>query len=49
MNYEHMYTKIINRHLIHILDRNNRPQGVFWQQSSEYKLIYLYVSLDEFM
>ena len=29
MNYEHMYTKNINRHLIHILDRNNRRQGVF--------------------
>ena len=29
MNYEHMYTKTINRHLIHILDRSNRRQGVF--------------------
>ena len=33
MNYEHnmlhiMYTKNINRHLIHILDGNNRRQGV---------------------
>ena len=24
-----MYTKNINRHLIHILDRSNRRQGVF--------------------
>ena len=28
MNYGHMYTKNINRHLINILDRNNRRQGV---------------------
>ena len=49
MNYEHMYTKNINIHLIHILDKKNRRQGVFWQQSYEYKLIYLYESLDEFM
>ena len=49
MNYEHMYTKNINFHLIHILKKNNRRLGVFWQQSCEYKLIYLYESLDEFM
>ena len=49
MNYEHMYTKNINIHLIYILDKNNRRQGVFWQQSYEDKLIYLYESLDEFM
>ena len=49
MNYEHMYTKNMNIHLIFILDENNRRQGVFWQQSYEYKLIYLYESLDEFM
>ena len=29
MTYEHMYTKNLNIHLIHILDRNNRRQGVF--------------------
>ena len=41
MNYEHMYTKNINRLLIHILD--------FWQRSYEYKLIYFYEFIDEFM
>ena len=29
MNYEYMYTKNINMHLINVLDRNNRRQGVF--------------------
>ena len=47
MNYEHMYAKNINRHLIHILDRSNRRQGVFG--NDEYKLIYFYEFIDEFM
>ena len=46
MNCEYVYAKNINRHLIHIVDKNNRRWGGLWQQSYEYNLIYLYESLD---
>ena len=51
MNCEYVYTKNISRHLIHILDKNNRRWGGggLWQQSYECNLIYLYEYLDKFM
>ena len=44
MNYEHMYTKNINRHLIHILDRSNRRQGVFGNNLMNISL-YIFMNL----
>ena len=43
MNREYVYAKNLNRHLIHILDKNNRRQGV----SSENLLfcVLLYIAL----
>ena len=46
MNYEHMYTKNINRHLMHILDRNNRRKGVF---GNNLMTISLYICMNLLM
>ena len=49
MIYEHMYTKNINRHLIHILDGSNRRQGVFGNNLMNRSLYIFYEFIDEFM
>ena len=44
MNYQYIYTKNINRHLIHILDRNNRRKGVFGNNLMNISL-YIWMNL----